>query len=147
MRHAHALLALVFAVNVSLIAAQDSVVPRRAANAAVQTGAGDQATSSAREALQRYADALQSLDPAAVKRVQPSINVDNLAKAFRDMRELKVEIDTIRVLSAEAAIMRVSCRVTQTLTPKAGSRQTTAVTRVIRLRRDATGWVIEAFER
>jgi hypothetical protein len=115
--------------------------------ASIQNAATDQAAVSARDALQRYADALQSLDAAAVKRVQPAINTDNLAKAFRDMRELKVEIDSVKVLSTEAATMRVSCRVTQTLTPKAGSRQTTAVTRVIRLRRDASAWVIDAFER
>jgi len=100
-----------------------------------------------RDALQRYSAALQSLDAAAVKKVQPSIPVENLAKAFREMRELKVEIDSVRVLSSNAATARVSCRVTQTLTPKAGSRQTTAVIRVIRLRRDANAWVIDGFER
>jgi hypothetical protein len=100
-----------------------------------------------RDALQRYSAALQSLDATAVKKVQPSIPVESLAKAFRDMRELKVEIDSVRVLSVSAAGARVSCRVTQALTPKAGSRQTTAVTRVIRLRRDANAWVIDAFER
>jgi hypothetical protein len=109
--------------------------------------ADDPTTANARDALQKYSAALQSLDANAVKKVQPSINADNLAKAFREMRELKVEIEAVRVLSAEPATMRVSCRVTQTLTPKAGARQMTAVTRVIRLRRDATTWVIDAFER
>jgi len=99
-----------------------------------------------REALQRYSAALESLDPQAVKKVQPSIAVENLAKAFKDMRELKVDIDEVRVLSLEAATARVSCRVKQTLTPKAGSKQTTAVTRVMRLRRDADSWVIDSFE-
>jgi hypothetical protein len=37
--------------------------------------------------------------------------------------------------------------VTQTLTPKAGTKKTTAVTRVIRFRRQAGGWLIDAFER
>jgi hypothetical protein len=100
-----------------------------------------------RETLQKYSAALESLDPQAVKRVQPSIPIDNLAKAFKDMRELKVEIDEIRVLSTEGSTARVSCRVKQTLTPKAGSKQTTAVTRVMRLRRDANAWVIDGFER
>ena len=103
--------------------------------------------SDARDALDKYSSALQSLDANAVKKVQPSINADNLAKAFRAMRELKVEIDDIKVLSMDVSTMRVSCRVTQTLTPKAGSRQTSAVSRVIRLRRDAGIWVIDAFER
>ena len=109
--------------------------------------ASDPTTAAARDALDKYSSALEALDANAVKKVQPGINVDNLAKAFRSMRELQVEIDSIKVLSSETAIMRVSCRVTQTLTPKAGARQTTAVTRVIRLRRDAGTWLIDAFER
>ena len=98
-----------------------------------------------RDALQKYSAALESLDANAVKKVQPSIPVDNLAKTFRDMRELKVEIDAVRVLSMEGTTARVSCRVTQTLTPKAGSKRTTAVTRVMRLRRESNSWVIDGF--
>jgi hypothetical protein len=100
-----------------------------------------------RDALQRYSMALESLDVNAVKKVQPSIPTESLAKAFKDMRELKVTIDDVRVLSADATITRVSCRVTQTLTPRVGSRKTTAVTRVVRLRRDTDAWVIDGFER
>jgi hypothetical protein len=100
-----------------------------------------------RDALQRYSVALESLDANAVKKVQPSIPADNLAKAFKDMRELKVKIDDVRVLSLDGSTARVSCRVTQTLTPKVGSRQTTAVTRVMRLRRATDAWVIDGFER
>jgi hypothetical protein len=113
-----------------------------------------------RDMLQRYSTALESLDANAVKKVQPSIPTDNLAKAFKEMRELKVTIDEIRVISIDGTTARVSCRVTQTLTPKVGSKQTTAVTRVMRLRREAPGatrvdltgktveaWVIDGFER
>jgi hypothetical protein len=100
-----------------------------------------------RETLQKYSSALESLDANAVKKVQPSIPVENLAKAFRDMRELKVTIDAVRVLSMEGGTARVSCRVTQTLTPKTGSRRTTAITRVMRLKREADAWVIDGFER
>jgi hypothetical protein len=109
------------------------------AQAAAETGV--------RDTLQRYSAALESLDVNAVKKVQPSIPTDNLAKAFKDMRELKVTIDGVRVLSADGTTARVSCRVTQTLTPRVGSRKTTAVTRVMRLRRDADAWVIDGFER
>jgi hypothetical protein len=63
------------------------------------------------------------------------------------MQELKVAIDAVRVLSMDGATARVSCRVTQTLTPRVGSRRTTAVTRVMRLRREADSWVIDGFER
>ena len=100
-----------------------------------------------RDLLQRYSAALESLDANAVKKVQPSIPADNLAKAFKDMRELKVAIDGVRVLSTDGATVRVSCRVTQTLTPKVGAKRTTTVTRVMRLRRDAETWVIDSFER
>ena len=100
-----------------------------------------------REMLQRYAAALESLDANAVKKVHPSIPADNLAKAFKDMRELKVAIDAVRVLSMDGTTARVSCRVTQTLTPRVGSRRISEVTRVMRLRREAESWVIDGFER
>jgi hypothetical protein len=105
------------------------------------------AEASVRETLQKYSAALESLDADAVKKVQPSIPTENLTKAFKDMRELKVEIDTVRLLSMDGATARVSCRVTQTLTPRVGSKRTTAVTRVMRLRKDADSWVIDGFER
>jgi hypothetical protein len=100
-----------------------------------------------RDALQRYSAAFESLDANAVKKVQPSVPADNLAKAFKDMRELKVAIDAVKVLSTDGTTARVSCRVTQTLTPKVGSKRTTAVTRVMRLKRNADAWVIDSFER
>ena len=100
-----------------------------------------------RDTLKRYSVALESLDANAVKKVQPSIPADNLAKAFKDMRELKVAIDAVKVLSIDGNKARVSCRVTQTLTPRVGSKQTTAVTRVMRLQRTADVWVIDGFER
>jgi hypothetical protein len=112
-----------------------------------QTLTAPSAEAGVRDTLQKYSAALESLDASAVKRVQPSIPVDNLAKTFKDMKELKVNIDEVRVLSMDGASARVSCRVTQTLTPKAGSRKTTAVTRVMRLRRLADSWVIDTFER
>ena len=100
-----------------------------------------------RDALQRYSAAFESMDLDAVKKVQPSVPTQILAKAFKDMRELKVAIDAVRVLSSDGTTARVSCKVTQTLTPKVGSKQTTAVTRVMRLKRSADVWVIDGFER
>jgi hypothetical protein len=100
-----------------------------------------------RDVLKRYADALESLDARAVKKIHPSVSEESLARAFREMRALKVVIDQIRVLSSDAALVRVSCAVTQTLTPKAGSEQKTSITRVVRLRRDADTWVVDNFER
>ena len=63
------------------------------------------------------------------------------------MRELKVTIDTIKVLSTDGATARVSCRVTQTFTPRAGTKQNSTVTRVMLLRRQEAVWVIDGFER
>jgi hypothetical protein len=101
----------------------------------------------AREALQQYSTALEALDADQVKKIQPSVDAEGLRRAFRDMRELKVTIDNVKVLSTEGSVARVSCRVTQTLTPKAGNRTTTAVTRVLRLRKQEAAWLIDGFER
>lgn len=100
-----------------------------------------------RDLLRQYSTALEQLDADAVKKVQPSIELENLRKAFREMRALNVTIDDVRVLASDSVVARVSCRVTQTLTPKAGSKQTTALTRVMRLRRQSDSWTIESFER
>ena len=72
-----------------------------------------------------------------MKKIQPSVGLEALRKAFKEMKSLKVVIEDVRVLTSDDDAARVSCRVTQTLTPKAGSKQTTAVTRVMRLRRQA----------
>jgi Putative collagen-binding domain of a collagenase/Protein of unknown function (DUF4038) len=103
--------------------------------------------SGVRDALQRYSTAFRSLDADAIKTVQPSVDVDSLKRAFMDMRSLEVAIDEVKVLSADTASARVSCRVTQTLTSKEGTKQTSTVTRVIRLRSQEGRWVIESFER
>lgn len=100
-----------------------------------------------RDVLQQYAAALESLDGDAVKKVQPSIDVEGLKRAFREMRALDVDIDNIRLLSGDQNTARVSCRVKQTLTPKAGSRQSSEVTRVLLLRRQDGTWIIQGFER
>jgi hypothetical protein len=98
-------------------------------------------------ALQQYSTALETLDAEQVKKIYPSVDGENLKRAFREMRELKVTIDAIKVLSTEGATVRVSFRVSQTLTPRAGTRQNNTVTRVIRLRRQEAVWLIDGFER
>jgi hypothetical protein len=98
-------------------------------------------------ALERYSSALESLDADSVKKIQPAIDVEALRKAFREMRALEVTIADLKVLSNDAAVVRVSCKVTQTLTPKAGTKQTSSVNRVVRLKRQDAGFVIDAFER
>jgi hypothetical protein len=117
------------------------------ASAQVVAQAGPPAEAGIREALRQYSTALENLDADAVKKIQPSIEVEAIRKAFKEMKSLKVAIEDVRVLAADDATARVSCRVTQTLTPKAGSKQTTAVTRVMRLRRQVGAWTIVLFER
>lgn len=128
---------------VLLIAAGISA-PAAAARVSAQDRAVEAAVSTA---LERYAAALESLDADSVKKIQPAIDVDLLKKAFKEMRALDVTIAELKVLSTDAAVVRVSCKVTQTLTPKAGSKQTTAVNRVVRLKKQEAGFVIDAFER
>jgi hypothetical protein len=120
-------------------------------SAAAQTASGQAAASPSdaaiRDVLKQYATALEHLDADAVKKVQPSIEVESLRKAFREMRALNVTIEDVRILASDGTAARVSCKVNQTLTPKAGSKQTTAVTRVMRLRRQVGSWIIDSFER
>ena len=102
---------------------------------------------SVRETLQQYSAAYESLDAERVKKIHPAIDLDTLKRTFRDMRELKVSIDSIKVLSTDGAITRVSGRIMQVLTPRAGTKQTTSVTRVFRLRKQEAAWVVDSFER
>lgn len=99
------------------------------------------------ELLEQYTAALENLDAEAVKKVQPSADSETLKSAFRQMRSLEVDIDEITILSASESDARVSCRVKQTLVPRAGSKQTTTVTRVLRLKRQQDAWLIDTFER
>lgn len=149
MRIAHAVAS--FAVTMVLAYSPPYDGSRWSAVYAAQTPQALEQTADAeagvRDALQKYSVALESLDATSVKKIQPAIPIENLAKAFKEMRELKVDIDAVRVLSLDTATARVSCRVTQTLTPRVGARQTTAVNRVMRLRRQAGAWVIDGFER
>ncbi|MFN2446051.1 MAG: hypothetical protein ABR606_10805 [Vicinamibacterales bacterium] len=122
-----------------LLAAGASAHAQAPADANVKTGVA--------ELLNQYTAALESLDADAVKKVQPSADPETLKNAFRQMRSLEVDIDEITVLSATDTGARVSCRVKQTLVPRAGSKQTTTVTRVLRLKRQQDVWLIDTFER
>ena len=133
----------ILAVIVSLTAAGIGV-PAAGAGAARQDRTVEAAVSAT---LERYSTALEGLDADAVKKVQPAIDVDSLKKAFKEMRALDVTIADLKVLSTDATVVRVSCKVTQTLTPRAGSKQTTTVNRVVRLKKHESGFVIDAFER
>jgi len=119
--------------------------PQRPATAAPPPQS--QIETSAREALQQYSAAYESLNADQVKKIQPAIDAEGLKRAFREMRELKVTIDNVKVLSTDGQVARVSCRVTQVLTPRAGAKVNTSVTRVVRIKKQETVWVIDEFER
>ncbi len=99
-------------------------------------------------ALQQYAAAYESMDAENVKKIWPTVDADSLKRAFGDMRSLKVSIDTVRILEVAGATARVSFRVTQEVTFKAGAKpKPITVIRVARLRRQEAVWVIDGFER
>jgi len=142
-----AIRAVACALTMVLVATAPGRSDVAAGQAPASPTAGAQTDAAIRDLLKQYATALEHLDADAVKKVQPSIEVENLRKAFREMRALNVTIEDVRILAADASMARVSCKVNQTLTPKAGSKQTTAVTRVMRLRRQVGSWIIDSFER
>jgi hypothetical protein len=128
----------------SAVLASQATPPQRPAVPAAPQSPLDAAV---RDALQQYSAALETLDADQVKKIHPSVDGEGLKRAFREMRELKVTIDTIKVLSTDATTARVSCRVVQTFTPRAGSKQNSTVTRVMRLRRQEAAWLVDGFER
>ncbi len=134
-----------FASSRPAVTPAQAAAPAQAPSPAAATAGGVKADVAA--LLEQYTLALESLDADAVKKVQPSVDTTSLRNAFRQMRSLAVELDSIAVLSATDTTARVSCRVKQTLEPRAGSKQATTVTRVLRLRRPQSTWIIEAFER
>jgi hypothetical protein len=143
-----ALSALALCVLIGSVCPQAQAQPPRPAVAAAQPPQPHtQVETAARDALTQYSAALESLDAEQVKKIHPAVDVELLRRAFRDMRELKVTIDNVKVLSTEGATARVSCRVTQSLTPKIGQKTTNVITRVLRLRKQEAAWLIDGFER
>jgi hypothetical protein len=132
---------------IAMVAMTIGIAPAGRVSAQGSQAASAQIEVAIRDTLRQYSTALAHLDADAVKKVQPSIEVENLRRAFKEMRALNVTIEDVRVLAADDTMARVSCKVNQTLTPKAGSKQTTAVTRVMRLRRQVGSWIIDSFER
>jgi hypothetical protein len=127
--------------------AQTQPQPPRPAAAVAAPLPQAQVEAAAKDALTQYSTALESLDADLVKKIHPAVDAEVLKRAFSSMRELKVTIDNVKVLSTEGATARVSCRVTQSMTPKIGSKQTSVLTRVMRLRRQEAVWLIDGFER
>jgi hypothetical protein len=107
-----------------------------------------QVEAAAKDIFQEYAAAYEALNADRVKKIQPSMDLALLRRTFRDLRELKLTIDEIKVLTVDGPVARVSIRVTQVATPKAGAKpDPNVVTRVVRLRRQEAVWLIDGFER
>lgn len=107
-----------------------------------------QVEAAAKELFQEYAAAYEALNADRVKKIQPSMDLALLRSTFRELRELKLTIDDIKVLTVDGPVARVSMKVTQVATPKAGAKPApNIVTRVVRLRRQEAVWLIDGFER
>ena len=78
---------------------------RAAVRAAALRAPAQSAASTApvKETLQQYSARMESLDADQVKKIYPTVDVEGLRRAFRDMRELKVSIDAVRVLSIDGS--------------------------------------------
>jgi len=97
-----------------------------------------------RQALREYEAAYESLDAAAVLRVQPSFTTkqaDQLAKAFSEYRSYNLTIEDVQI-SLQGQRATVSTRVTRGLTPKVGRAQTVTGATVFLLEKRGTVWQI-----
>ena len=97
-----------------------------------------------RQALREYEAAYESLDAAAVLRVQPSFTTkqaDQLAKAFSEYRSYNLTIEDVQI-SLQGQRATVSTRVTRGLTPKVGRAQTVTGATIFLLEKRGTVWQI-----
>ncbi|MBI2835028.1 MAG: protein kinase [Acidobacteria bacterium] len=94
------------------------------------------------DTLQRYAAAQATLNPAAVRQVWPTVDVDVLAETYKSLSALTVTIDNIKVLSVDDTTARVSCRFNQTTVAKSGARQSSSTVRTLVMKKAGDAWVI-----
>ena len=100
------------------------------------------------DALRRYADAYGNRDVAAVRKLLPSLNAQqlrSLEKDFSDYRSYSVEIADQRIsVDHETAI--ANCQVTRSFVTKSGVAGGHTVATTFRLRKVDAAWVIERLE-
>ena len=94
-----------------------------------------------RATLRAYERAYSSLDAQAVKRIFPNVNADALGRAFAQLREQSVVIRNERV-KVTGTTATVSGTVTQSFTPRVGSRGQTSVDAQFQLQKTEAGWII-----
>ena len=94
-----------------------------------------------REALRQYEAAYESLDPAAVKRIVPALDVRELARTFDNYRAYNIEI-AISNIVFEGSGARVVCVVKRTFTPKAGRGASVSTQTTFRMQKTGSAWVV-----
>ena len=127
-----------FPANAELRALRERLIGLRRAGQAAKEEQG------IRQALREYEAAYESLDAAAVLRVQPSFTskqAEQLAKAFSGYRSYNLTIEEIQI-SLQGQKATVSTRVTRGLTPKVGRAQTVTAATVFLLEKRGTAWQI-----
>jgi hypothetical protein len=101
-----------------------------------------------RETLRRYADAYQSRDIAAVKKVLPALSsqqLRNLEKDLSNYRSYNVEITGART-AADNASATVVCDVTRSFVTKGGIAGGNTVATIFHLKKVEGSWLIEKLE-
>lgn len=98
-----------------------------------------------REALRRYEAAYESLDAQGVKRILPSVNVQELAKAFAAYKayDMTVEVGQIDVQGLTA---RATCVVKRSFTPKVGRGASLTAKSVFRLEKVGGDWIVAGID-
>jgi hypothetical protein len=98
-----------------------------------------------REALRRYEAAYESLDAQGVKRILPSVNAQELAKAFAAYKvyEMTVEVGQIDVQGSTA---RATCVVKRSFTPKVGRGASVSTNSVFRLEKVGGDWIVAGID-
>ena len=123
--------------------AEPTATPRESgADAAAMELAG------VRQTLQRYVQAYQALDTAAVGRVMPLLSADQLRSLGRDFSSYRSYSVAIKdeSIAVDGATARVTCQVVRSFETKNGVAGSNTVRTVFHLRRAGSDWTIERLE-
>lgn len=120
-------------------------VAERPAESARPAAAPANEDAAVREALRQYEAAYESLDPAAVKRIVPALDVRELARTFDNYRAYSIEIAISNILF-EGSLARVVCVVKRTFTPKAGRGASVSTQTTFRMQKTGSAWVVVGVE-
>jgi len=91
--------------------------------------------------LVAYATAFSSLDPAAVKRVYPGLDEQQLRRSFSDLRSQRMQVQ-IANITIKGSAATVSGTVETVVTPQVGRQQRDSRPAQFRLEKANGTWVI-----